>query len=53
VVVVRCCGFNKDRFGGDVSHPEIPISECEPFFSINLNFLKDLFKIILFEFIFN
>jgi hypothetical protein len=24
-----------------LSHPEIPISECEPFFSINLNFQKD------------
>jgi hypothetical protein len=27
--------------GGSLSHPEIPISECEPFSTIISNFLKD------------
>jgi hypothetical protein len=40
-----------------VSHSEISISKCEPFSKRESNFLKDfiyfLFKMILFEFIFN
>jgi hypothetical protein len=27
--------------GGNLSHPKISISECEPFSSINLNFQKE------------
>jgi hypothetical protein len=40
-----------------VSHPEISISECEPFFQKKLKFSKGFrlfpFEMILFEFIFN
>jgi hypothetical protein len=40
--------------GGRLSHPEIPILECEPFSSINLYFQKDFiwFKLKWFYFVF-